>query len=261
MSETGGRTAWRIVGTVVAASMLAFGTANAVSALAHDTWRERRVIREAVSIVDVANSTGGSITVAGDDSTDAVVIDMTVSRGVQAPTHTERIEGNRVMVRAGCRWLVALFCQIDYVIRVPAGISVVAHADGRSVRVSNVHGFLDLESDGGSVEVRGGESRSVRLDSDGGDVVATGLSAESIDAHSDGGSVLLDLVAAPTTVTASSDGGDVEVVLPETPDAYRVDVSSDGGGTSADVRTDPTSDRAITASSSGGDVVVRYRTG
>jgi hypothetical protein len=128
------------------------------------------------------------------------------------------------------------------------------------VEVSNVHGFLDLESDGGSVEVRGGESDSVRLDSGGGSIEVTGLSAASIEANADGGGVLLDLAGAPISVIASSNGGDVEIVLPDTTDAYRVDVTSNGGSTSADVRTDPASDRTITASSNGGDVVVRYRT-
>jgi hypothetical protein len=259
MAETHGRTAWRAVGSVVAVVMLAFGTANAVSALAHDTRRETRVIDEPVSIVDVANSTGGAIAVVGDAAVDAVTIDLSISRGLETPTHTERVEGNRVFVRGECLWVVALYCQVDYLIRVPTGVSVIAHADGRSVEVSNVHGFLDLSSDAGNVEVLGGEALSVRLDSDGGNIEVNGLSAEAIEAHSDGGHVLLDLAAAPLSVTASSDGGDVEIVLPDTPDTYAVDVSSDGGSTQADIRTDIESDRSITAHANGGDVIVRYR--
>jgi hypothetical protein len=242
----------------VAVVMLALGTANAVSALARDTSRLQRVF-DAVQIVDVANSTGGAITIVGDETVDAVTIDMTVSRGLETPSHSERVEGNRLVMRSECLWLVQLFCQVDYLIHVPPGISVIARADGRSVEVSNVHGFLDLESDGGSVEVRGGESDSVRLDSDGGSIEVTGLSAASIEANADGGGVLLDLAGAPISVIASSDGSDVEIVLPDTTDAYRVDVTSNGGSTSADVRTDPASDRTITASSNGGDVIVRYR--
>ncbi|HSJ49956.1 MAG TPA: DUF4097 family beta strand repeat-containing protein [Actinomycetota bacterium] len=259
MAGTRGRTGWRVASSVIAGLMIAFGTANAVSALAHETWQERRVIQEPVTILDVVNSTGGIVMVVGDDAVDRVTIDMTVSRGLQAPAHTERIEGNRAVVRGRCLWVVSVYCQIDYRIRVPAGVSVVAHADGRSVEVSNVTGFLDLVSDGGNVEVLGGRSDSVRLDSDGGSVMVSGLSATSVDASASGGRVLLDLASAPLSVTASSDGGDVEIVLPDTTDTYRVDISSDGGSTRADVRTYVESDRLITAHSSGGDVTVRYR--
>jgi hypothetical protein len=259
MVETRGRTAWQLAGGLIAVVMIMFGTANTVSALAHDTWRERRVIDEPVSIVDVANSTGGAVTVVGDDDVDAVTIDLTVSRGLQTPTYTEQVEGNRVFVRSECLWVVSLYCQVDYRIRVPSGVSVIAHADGRTVEVSNVNGFLDLSSDGGNVVVHGGEALSARLDSDGGSIEVTGLSAEAVEAHSDGGHVLLDLAAAPLSVTASSDGGDVEIVLPDTPDTYAVDVSSDGGSTRADIRTYVESERVITAHSNGGDVVVRYR--
>lgn len=252
---------WRIAGSVIAALMIAYGTASAVGALAHDTWSDRRVIDTRVSVVDVANSTGGAITVVGDDDADSVTIDMTVSRGLQTPRHTEEVEGNRLVVRNGCGWFANVFCQIDYLIHVPPGVSLIARADGGSVEVSNLKGFLDLSSDGGSLVVRGGEGESVRLDTDGGNVEVTGLAAGSIEARSDGGTVRLDLAGPPRAVVASSDGGDVEIVLPETPDAYRLDLSSDGGTTSGEVRTDPSSDRSITGSSDGGDVTVRYRAG
>jgi hypothetical protein len=258
MSRGRGWNAWRVVGSVVAALGLGFGTANTVSALAHDAWRQQRVIDDPVTIVDVANSTGGAVTIVGDEHADAITIDMIVIRGLETPTHSERLEGNRLVVRSSCLWVVGLFCQIDYRIRVPHGVSVIAHADGRTIEVSNVDGFLDLSSSGGSVLVRGGESQSVRLDSDGGSVEATGLSAVSVEASSRGGHVLLDLATAPMSVVGSSDGGDVEIVLPDTPDVYRVDVSSNGGSTRADVRIDPASEHSITARSNGGDMIVRY---
>ncbi len=257
-TRAGGRTAWRIAGSVLAVLMLAFGTANAVGALAHDTTRVHRVVTDAVKLVDVDTPTGGSIRVVGRDAAGPVTIDMTVSRGLETPSHSETVEGDRLVVRSRCLWVVSAFCQVDYVIRIPTGVSVIARSDGGDVSVSNVHGTLDLGSDGGKVSVLGGESQRVRLESDGGDVTATELSASSIEASSDGGSVLLALETSPTSVDASSDGGDVEIVLPDTLDTYRVDVSSDGGGTESAVRTDPTSDRVITASSDGGDVTVRY---
>jgi hypothetical protein len=254
------RLAWRIGGSALAILMLAFGTANAVGALAHETTRVHRVISAAVKVVDVDTPTGGSIRVVGQEASGPVTIDMTLSRGLESPSHSETVDGDRLVVRSHCLWVVSAFCQVDYVIHVPPGVSVLARTDGGLVAVSNVLGDLDLGSDGGDVTVLGGTSQRVRLESDGGGISVTGLSAASIEASDDGGDVFLELETPPMSVDASSDGGDVEIVLPDTPDAYRVDVSSDGGGTEAAVRTDPASDRIITASSDGGDVIVRYAT-
>jgi hypothetical protein len=65
----------------------------------------------------------------------------------------------------------------------------------------------------------------------------------------------------PNTVTASSSNGYVDIVVPDTPVAYRVVAESSNGGTEVAVRTDPSSQRTIVANSSNGHVEVRYPTG
>jgi hypothetical protein len=246
-------------GSLFAVLMLAFGTANAVGALAHETRHLHRVISSPIRAVDVAAGTGGSITVLGSTGGDSgVIIDMALSRGLETPSHSETVQGDRLVIRSSCLPLVTAFCQVDYVIRVPEGVSLIAHSEGGDIAVSNIQGDLDLGSSGGSVEVRDVDAQQVRLHSDGGDISALGLSASSIDASSNGGSVLLSLSSPPTSVDATSDGGDIDIELPDTLDTYRVNVSSDGGGTSTLIRTDPTSNRLIRAEANGGDVVIRY---
>jgi hypothetical protein len=264
--RSGGRTAWRIAGTLSAVLTLIFGTANVVAALAHDTWHVHRTIQlhrsiaAPVRVVDVESS-GGSISVLGvSSSSDGVSVDMTVSRGLETPTHTEMVEGDRLVIRNHCGWAISSWCQIDYVLHVPSGVSVIAHSDGGDVTASNVHGDVELTSSGGAVNARDVVASRLGMHSDGGDITGEGLSATSIEASTNGGNVSLVLDTAPTNVQASSDGGDVEIALPDTPDAYRVQLSSDGGETSGPIRTDPTSSRVITASSNGGNVTVRYRT-
>ncbi len=255
-----GRTAWRIGGSLFAVAMLAFGTANAVGAFAHETRHLHRVVSSPVRIVDVAGGTGGSITVLGTSGGGSdVTIDMTLNRGLEIPSHTETVEGNRLVLRSHCFPLVTAFCQVDYVIRVPDGVSVIARSSGGDIAVSDVHGDLDLASSGGSVEVRDVAARWVLLHSHGGDVHAYGMSADSIEASSNGGSVLLSLSSPPTMVDVSSNGGDIDIELPNTSDAYHVIVSANGGGTSTEIRTDPTSSRVILAEANGGDVTLRYR--
>ena len=56
---------------------------------------------------------------------------------------------------------------------------------------------------------------------------------------------------APTTAVST-------VVLPDTPDAYAVDIDTDNGSEHNDVRTDPASSRTITLSSDNGNVTLRY---
>jgi hypothetical protein len=257
-----GRTAWRIGGSLFAVAMLAYGTANAVGAFAHETRHLHRVISSPVRIVDVDGGTGGSITVLGAfDGQRGVTVDMILNRGLETPSHTETVEGRRLVLRSHCFPLVTAFCQVDYVIRVPSDVSVIARSSGGGIRVAGVHGDLDLASLGGGIEVEDVQAQSVLLHSDGGDVDAQRLSTNSIDASSNGGSVSLSLSSPPMRVDVSSNGGDIDIELPSTLDAYHVNASAHGGGTTTDIRTDPTSSRVITAKANGGDVTLRYASG
>ncbi len=255
-----GRIAWRIAGTVVAALILVFGTGNAIGALARDTWRLHRTIPAGVRAIDVETQVG-SITVLGASDTvgQGVDVEMGVSRGLHAPSHSETVIGDRLVLRSGCAWFVSAWCYVDYVITVPEGVSVVARSDSGDVSVSNVHGDLELSSSSGEIEARDVVAGRAVFDADSGDVTVDGLAAGTIEASSDSGGVTLVLDSSPTSVHATADSGDVQIALPDTPDAYRVDVSSDSGDTSADIRTDPASGRSIQASSDSGDVTVRYR--
>lgn len=191
------RTAWRVAGTLIAVLMLTFGTANVVAAFAHDTWRVHRVIGGSVRVVDVVTS-GGSITIVGGSASSAVTVDMTVSRGLETPTHSETVEGDQLVLRNHCGWLLSSWCQVDYVLHVPSSVSVLAHSDGGNVTVSNVRGDLELASSGGDISARNVVASRVRLDSDGGDVTADGLSARTIEASTNGGDVSLVLDTPPT---------------------------------------------------------------
>ena len=62
----------------------------------------------------------------------------------------------------------------------------------------------------------------------------------------------------PTTVTATSDNGNVNVGLPQGPTSYLVSATTDNGNRSVGVHTDSASDRHIVADSTNGDVSVAY---
>jgi len=249
------RTTWLVVGGVVAL-LLAFGTMAGVGALAHRTERVHRVFPGSVRSVDVRSS-GGSVHVVGAAGSEAAV-DAVINRGIQRPSNSQTLEGDRLVIRGGSCWPFFTTCGVDYTIRVPHDAGLTAHSTGGDITVSDVHGTMDLSSSGGRVGLQGVASDRVRVESSGGEVTARGLTGASVDAASSGGGVSLSFAAPPTRVDASSSGGGVLIELPDTPDAYRVEASSSGGGTSIRIRTDPASSRLIRASSSGGDVTIRY---
>jgi len=66
----------------------------------------------------------------------------------------------------------------------------------------------------GDVSVDGLSASSLDLHSDAGDVRATGVRADRITADSSAGDVLVDVVAPPADLLATSSAGDVHVTLP-----------------------------------------------
>ncbi|MPY93632.1 MAG: hypothetical protein GEV08_11390 [Acidimicrobiia bacterium] len=253
----GHRKAWVVVGTVFALVSLAWGTLMVVGSVAYDRWdlhsthdeRIRAVDVEAEGAVRIEPATGSEL-----------VVDTRVTRGLFETTTSERVEGDRLVLRSDCPALFDVHCGADYTIQVPAGVAVLAHASGGGIQVSGVEGDLELSASGGGIRVEDASGR-LDLDASGGGITATGLTSAVVAADSSGGGVSLAFARPPEAVDVGASGGGVTVELPDTPHTYRVEASSSGGLTRNQVRTDPTSERAIEASSSGGGVTVRYPRG
>lgn len=249
------RAAWATAGSVSAVALLAFGSLQAASLLAHTLENTHRTIAAAIRNVDV-RTVGGSVHIHATDD-HSVAVDATISRGLSSPLHHETVQGDRLVVIADCPGLINTFCGVNYTIALPRGDSARVRSSGGDITVVDIDGDLDLSSSGGGVNVTGGHGSQL-LNSSGGGISVTGDLATSLVARSSGGGVHVTFLAPPLDVAASSSGGGVSVTLPDTPDAYHVIASSSGGSTRTDVRTDPTSPRIIRTTSSGGDVVVGY---
>lgn len=251
----GVKVTWVVVGSVFTVGTLGFGTVQAVAGLAHEERDVRTVVREPVRVVDV--EADGTVTIIG-GAAGPITVDEHISRGLQAPKRSLRVDGDRLTVRGTCTAFPQTFCSDDITLRVPSSVRVVA--DGLGIEVSGVDGgtYLESHGDGVTAESVGG---AVRLRSHGGGVSAIGLRATTVDADSAGGDVSLTFARSPQHVDASSSGGDVNVVLPDRPVAYRVETSASGGSADTEIRTDPTSPRLIRATSSGGGITIRYADG
>ena len=64
--------------------------------------------------------------------------------------------------------------------------------------------------------------------------------------------------SAPNHVKANSNGGRINVSLPDDGTAYRVGAHTNGGSTNVGIRTDPASIRTIDVETNGGDIDVLY---
>ncbi len=158
---------------------------------------------------------------------------------------------------ASCPTLWSAFCSVDYVVAVPSSVSVVVRTDNGSIRAQGLHAGADLETDNAGITVDD-LSGPVRLSTDNGDVTGSSLGSRQVSVDTDNGSITLTLGVVPNSVRTQSDNGSITLVVPDTTDAYRLDVGTSQGSVTTPVRTDPTSPRVLSAHTDNGDVTISY---
>lgn len=249
------RWAWILLGTLFAVPLLLMGTFQIVSLLAHEEeTRVQTFAADGVTTIDVEVSSGSITVIATNDPT--ITVTARISRGLTTTDHSETLDGDTVRLRAYCNHVVSKFCGVDYTIEAPADVIVLARTEHSDIDVTGTTGGVTARTENGSVtttEVSG----MLDLRSENGSITAE-IVQGSLRAHTDNGSLRASFREPPDDVFASSANGSVLVVVPDTDDAYALDVSSDNGRTTGAVRTDPASPRRITAHSDNGSVTVRY---
>jgi hypothetical protein len=249
-------TAWLIGGSVLTAGAMGWGAFNVVDLLAHEVTTETQVFpADGLSLIDLSNS-NGRVVVTGTDA-DEITVVARVSDGLRATGNAMRVVGDRLEIRGTCPALGSTWCSVDYRIELPRDLDLDIDADDGRVEVVDVTGTLTIDSDNGSLEIRGAEG-PIRATTDNGSIEATSIRSERVAAESDNGSVEVSMVVPPQHVDVSSNNGRVEVVLPDTPDAYAVTTHTDNGEVRNTIRTDPTGTRTIEATTDNGDVTLRY---
>ena len=234
---------------------LAYGVYMSVDLLAFGRDHFQRTFTESIATVEIRNG-AGSVRVDG-TSGNEVVVDVDIRRGLREPKHSQTVTGGRLVLDASCPTMFTNTCDLDYAVRLPAGVAIVIRSSGGGARLTDVAGSIDASSSGGGIQLFR-TTGPLRLRSSGGGIRGEDLRSDSVDASSSGGGVRLAFAAAPTSVVVNSSGGGVTVQVPNSGEAYQLRVSSSGGSVSTPVRADPTSSRIIDARSSGGGVTVRY---
>ncbi len=248
---------WKIAGGTLALGSVGWGAFNVVDLVAHEARTEVTTYdARDVDVLDVDNS-DGPVTIVGDPERDEISVTARISDGLRATGERQTLVDGRLELRASCPNFGSMWCEVRYTIEVPADIEVRADTDNGRLRVSGVTGAVDLDADNGAVEVAdlGG---NLTVNGDNTSITASRLTSESVVAATDNGSITIELLEPPTSVEARSSNGSIDVVLPDTEETYALDISTDNGDISRDIRTAPDSPRHILIETDNGDAVVRY---
>jgi Putative adhesin len=248
---------WRAVGGVLAIGSVGWAGFNVVSLIAHEVRTEVTPYDAAeITLIDVDN-TSGPVTIEGSAERDEIIVTAEISDGLRKTGERQQVVDGRLELDATCPLIGSEWCEVKYTVEVPADIEVRADTDNGVLRVSGVDGPVSLSADNGTVEVAD-IAGNLTIESDNGSIEASRLTSDSVIAETDNGSLTIELLEPPTSVEARSDNGSIDVVLPATDEAYALDISTDNGDISRDVRTDPASSRHILIETDNGDALVRY---
>lgn len=247
---------WLLLGSIPTTFALGMGTFQVVNVLAHEEVTETATFAAGgIAGIHVDNE-NGPVEITGADVEEITVV-ADISHGLRRTGNRMEVVDGILRLDADCP-LVPVWCEVAYTVTVPADLPVTADLDNGRLTLRDLTGAVTADGDNGRIELLrlGGE---VRVQNDNGTIEGVGLRSSIVDTDSDNGRISLDFAEPPTFVTATSDNGRVEVVVPDGAEAYRVDARSDNGSTDVAVRTDPAGDRSITAHSDNGRVSVMYR--
>jgi hypothetical protein len=252
----GARVVFLVLGGPLTAFLIVVGALAITGTLARQSESTQLAFGETIDRVQI-DLTHGSVTLrAGERS--HVTGERVLTRGLQNPDVSERVDGRTLIIEARCFPLGNTWCDVSYVLDIPKSVDVAVDTAIGSVRVSDLEGSADLSSATGIVTVENA-SGSLRLDSGAGSIRATGLRSELVRASTGAGSVELAFAAPPRRVDADAGAGSVDIELPRDDTIYRVeDVANPDGNVRVSVSTDPTSEHVLRLESGAGSVTVRY---
>lgn len=165
------------------------------------------------------------------------------------------------------------YCNAQFVIRVPKGMSLTARGDSGRADVTGTFAALDVRTDSGRIEATDVTTRNLHLRTDSGSVTFSGSSPAAdirtdsgsirvdgdvadLSARADSGSVTADLRGTPARVAVKTDSGSVRVSVPLT--GYRITTSTDSGRQSVDPRlNNGTAKRSIDVSTDSGSITLQ----
>jgi hypothetical protein len=251
--DRGMRTSLRIL--AVGLSLLTVGwTAFTVASLLARVTDHRSATYQGVRALDV-DLGFESVDIVGVADATSVSMTRSYTWSLGKPSVTNRLDGDLLSISSSCPFSVGLGCSGHVRLVVPKTLDVQVHNSDGSVTLRDLDGAVELSTSDGGIDASNLTGK-VKLHSSDGSVVVTGLRSDDVDASTSDGSVRLSFAVAPSSVTAHSGDGSIEVVVPADGKAYDVSASTGDGSRDVSVPTDSSSARHMELSSGDGSIRV-----
>jgi Putative adhesin len=251
-----GRPAWLVLGSVLTAAVVAFGGLTVWSWLAHQTLTQQQTYQHPVSRIELELESGDVSLTPG--AAGQVRVSRRLGWSIARPRPVESWDGTTLRLRAGCPTVLGTDCYLDYDLRVPADVTVVARTSSGALTVRELAGALDLSASSGDVRLTGTSGPLVVRTSSGA-VRASALRAPSVAVRASSGDVDLGFARPPRLVRATASAGNIGITVPRGA-AYNVQADADPGSTAVTVDRLASSPYVIVAQAGSGDIHVRYGT-
>ena len=162
------------------------------------------------------------------------------------PKLTWQRSGSTIALDARCQVPTGV-CSFNYAVTVPpaarsevstasgnltaSGLagSVTLSTDSGDIKATGVSGRATISDDSGDITVTSASGAKVLIKNDSGDITGTGVSSRQLTAQDDSGDITVVFTKVPDLVRISDSSGNIKLVLPPGPTAYRVSASTASG--------------------------------
>jgi putative adhesin len=244
----------RVLAAIIAVVVVGFGITNVIGFFMLRTDQRTTLFQNPVTRVQVSNTDGNIVIRAGTAQRGATVISRR-HNSFRKAAHSEVVNGGVLQVKGTCRGNVILpgQCSVDFEIIVPPGTAVDITSTTGDVSVTGTGATVRALTNTGDIRVSRAAG-SIRLTTDTGDVTAGLLNGGIVTSRSNTGDIRLSFTAAPEGINATTDIGDVRVLVPDDSTAYQVTADVDLGDQHIEVPRDAGSQRIVQLATNTGDV-------
>jgi len=208
-------------------------TADQQSSTAAAADRQSYQITDRIDAL-VVDARAAAVTLEAGDG--PVTVDEIYHAGSDRPTTSHRVDGSTLhLTETGCRDN-SVRCDVEFRVHLPAAATADITSQAGAVQVAGLTGNLTVTTQAGAVQ-------------------GSGLGGDQVRVSTKAGATTLAFTRAPSTVSASTEVGAVEVRVPSGT-TYAVDVQSTVGPSDVSVQRDPASPHKIEVRTSVGAVRV-----
>lgn len=182
--------------------------------------------------------------------------------GDDKPVYSETWSGDTLTISHNCGNASSDDCSIKYTVTVPekylAGLTVQAETASGDLWALGLPGAVKLSTVSGDLNTEG-LSGMQELQTVSGDLKVTESRSSAVKAKTVSGDLTLLFIVAPQDISGATTSGDLIVEVPGNTGPYRVLAKSVSGDQRVTVDTSASSQLLVEASTTSGDLKVRYR--